>query len=88
MSITLRMYADRKEWALESVEVKLAHGRIHSKDCDDCESESGLVDELRAELTIEGDLDDAQRERLMEIAHRCPVHRTLSNEIKIRVTGG
>jgi putative redox protein len=83
-SITLRMYARRKEWPLESVRVKLRHGRVHSKDCEDCDKESGMVDVIDKELELQGPLTEEQRERLLEIAGRCPVHRTLLNEIKIR----
>ncbi len=79
------MYAERKKWPLLGVEVRLSHDRIHAKDCADCETESGLLDEIQGELTLEGDLDAAQRERLMEIAHRCPVHRTMTTETKIRL---
>ncbi len=83
-SMTLRMYADRKQWPLEKVTVRLEHGRLHAKDCADCETREGMVDEINRELMIEGPLDDDQRARLLEIADRCPVHRTLENEIKIR----
>ncbi len=83
-SMTLRMYADRKKWPLEGVGVTLRHRRVHAKDCADCESETGLVDEIEREIEITGELDAEQRERLMEIADRCPVHRTLHNEIKVR----
>ena len=83
-SMTLRMYADRKKWPLDGVEVKLQHRRIHAQDCADCESENGQVDEIEREIEIHGDLDETQRARLMEIADRCPVHRTLHGEIKIR----
>ena len=79
------MYAERKKWPLLGVEVRLSHDRIHAKDCADCETEAGLLDEIQGELTLEGDLDGAQRERLMEIAHRCPVHRTMTTETKIRL---
>lgn len=85
--MTLRMYAERKGWSLESVEVKLRHGRIHAKDCEDCESEKGRVDEILSEIQLEGNLDAEQKARLLEIAERCPVHRTLSTETKIRTTG-
>jgi len=78
------MYAERKGWPLAGVEVSLSHGRIHTDDCADCETEKGLVDEIQVKLQFEGDLDDAQRARLLEIAQRCPVHRTLTSEIKIR----
>jgi len=82
--MTLRMYADRKGLALQSVEVLLSHERIHAKDCEDCETKEGMLDEMRSEIHMEGDLDKAQRKRLLEIAALCPVHRTLSSEIKIR----
>ena len=85
--MTLRMYADRKGLALESVEVRLSHQRIHAKDCEDCETEEGMLDEIQSKIRVEGDLDETQRTRLLEIATRCPVHRTLSSEIKIRTIG-
>jgi len=83
-SMTLKMYAGRKEWPLESVRVTLRHHRIHAKDCEDCEEESGMIDVIEKELELEGELDDEQRARLLEISARCPVHRTLLNEIRIR----
>jgi putative redox protein len=78
------MYAERKGLALQKVEVRLSHDRIHAKDCEDCETKEGMLDEIRSEIHLEGDLDEAERKRLLEIATRCPVHRTLSSEIKIR----
>ena len=72
--------------ALERVEVRLSHRRIHARDCEECETEEGMLDEILSELRVEGDLDEAQRTRLLEIATRCPVHRTLSCEVKIRTT--
>lgn len=83
-SMTLRMYADRKGWPLEGTEVRLRHGRVHARDCEDCESTTGLVDEIRRTIALAGPLDDEQRARLMEIADRCPVHRTLTTETTIR----
>ena len=84
MSITLRMYAERKEWALRDVEVHLSHARIYAKDCEDCETSDVMLDEIRSRIRLEGDLDKTQRERLLQIARRCPVHRTLASEVNIR----
>ena len=83
-SMTLKMYSDRKDWPLESVRVTLRHHRVHAKDCEDCEKDTGMIDVIEKNLELEGSLDDAQRARLLEISARCPVHRTLLNEIKIR----
>ena len=83
-SITLRMYAGRKEWPLDAVRVTLRHDRVHAKDCEDCDKDTGMIDVIDKKLELEGDLSDEQRERLLAIAARCPVHRTLLNEIKIR----
>ncbi len=80
------MYAERKGLKLDSVEVRLSHQRIHARDCEDCETEEGMLDEIESEIRVEGDLDETQRTRLLEIATRCPIHRTLSSEIKIRTT--
>lgn len=79
-AMTLRMYADRKGWPLESVTVRLRHQQIHARDCEECETENGKIDHIRREVEIEGDLDEAQRAKLLEIADRCPVHRTLETE--------
>ncbi len=79
-SMTLRMYADRKEWPLDGVSVELKHDRIHAEDCKQCETEEGQVDRIRRRVKLEGDLSETQRERLMEIADKCPVHRTLTTE--------
>jgi putative redox protein len=83
-SMTLGMYARRKQWDLQGVQVDLRHERIHAADCEDCESETGLLDQIHSEIRLTGDLDEAQRARLLEIATRCPVRRTLTSEIKIR----
>ncbi len=82
------MYADRKGWSVSSIEVRLRHDRIHAKDCEDCETKDGWIDEIHSELRIEGDLDEAQHARMLEIATRCPVHRTLTSETKIRTAAG
>jgi putative redox protein len=83
-SMTLRLYADRKGWPLERVVVRLRHGRVHALDCAECETKEGHLDLIERELELVGALDAAQRTRLLEIAERCPVHRTLASEIVIR----
>ncbi len=83
-SMTLRLYADHKKIPLTRVSVRLRHGRVYATDCAECETKEGMVDRIERVITLEGDLDSAQRARLMEIADRCPVHRTLTSEINIR----
>jgi len=83
-SMTLRMYAAHKKLDFESAEVRVTHGRIHADDCADCEQRDGMVHEFQRELVLEGNLSDAQRNRMVEIADRCPVHKTLHNEISIK----
>jgi putative redox protein len=85
-AITLRMYADRKEWPMEAVTVTLRHEKIHAADCESCETETGKVDHIERVIQFEGPLDDDQKARLLEIADRCPVHRTLHSEIRIDTT--
>lgn len=82
-SMTMRMYANRKELELDSIEVSLKHDRIHAKDCNDCESETGSVDIIEKSIKLEGNLTDTERNRILEIADMCPVHKTLHNEIII-----
>ena len=85
-SMTLHLYAKQKGWPLEGVEVVLTHNKQYARDCQDCETKAGKIDEIRRRIRLDGPLDDAQRARLMEIAAKCPVHRTLTGEIKIRDT--
>ena len=66
------MYAERKGWLLEDVEVRLSHARIHAEDCEDCETKEGMLGEIQSRIRLEGNLDQAQRKRLLEIATRCP----------------
>lgn len=83
-SMTLKMYASRKQLDLQSATVRVTHRRIHAEDCADCEAGAGYVDEFRREIEFDGELSGTERGRLLEIADKCPVHRTLHNEIKIR----
>jgi putative redox protein len=78
------MYAERKDWALQDVEVQLSHARVYAKDCEDCETSNVMLDQIRSQIRLEGELDETQRKRLLQIARRCPVHRTLSSEVNIR----
>ncbi|MHC1729456.1 MAG: alpha/beta fold hydrolase [Syntrophobacteraceae bacterium] len=81
--MTLRMYADRKKLPLDAITVRLKHQKIHAKDCADCAEQSSKVDFIEREIELEGDLDQPIRERLLEIANRCPVHRTLESSTKV-----
>jgi uncharacterized OsmC-like protein/pimeloyl-ACP methyl ester carboxylesterase len=82
-SMTMRMYADRKSLPLERVTVTLKHSRIYAEDCAECETKAGMLDRIDRVIAIEGALDTEQRKKLMEIADKCPVHRTLTSEIHI-----
>jgi len=82
--MTLALYARTKGWPLDGVTVRLTHSRIHAQDCADCETKDGKLDQIELELVLSGRLDEEQRKRLAEIADKCPVHRTLTSEIKIR----
>ena len=82
-SMTVRMYADRKGWPLDRVRVTLRHSRIHAEDCADCKTTKGWVDHIDRDIELSGELDDTQRQRLMQIAERCPVHLTLTSEVDI-----
>jgi len=83
-SMTLKMYAARKGLPLRSVAVTVVHDRVHAKDCEDCRSTDGYIHEFRREIAIEGDLDRDARLRMLDIADKCPVHKTLTGEIRIR----
>ena len=82
-AMTLRLYAGQKRLPLERVTVDLSHAKIHAADCAECETKEGRVERIERVITLEGPLDDAQRARLLEIADKCPVHRTLLSEISI-----
>ena len=82
-SMTVALYARRKQWLLEDVTVHLKHSRIYAADCADCETNEGMLDRIEREIVLTGPLTETQRTRLLEIANKCPVHRTLTSEIKI-----
>jgi putative redox protein len=83
-SMTMAMYARRKQWPLQGVTVRLRHSRVHAEDCAACETQDARLTLIECEIEIDGALDDTQRARLVDIADRCPVHRTLTSRIDIR----
>lgn len=83
-SMTLRMYAAQKQWPLAGISVKLTHAKVHAEDCADCDTKVGKINRIERRITIQGDLDAAQRDKLLEIADKCPVHRTLHSEVRIQ----
>ncbi len=84
ISMTVTLYARQKAWPLERVTVRLRQGRIHAKDCAECDqSLEGFVHRIERSINVEGDLTDEQRTRLQEIAHKCPVHKTLTSSIVV-----
>lgn len=82
-SMTMRMYADRKSLPVDRITVTLQHNKIYAKDCEECETREGMLDQIERVIRIEGNLDADQRKRLMEIADKCPVHKTLTSEVRI-----
>jgi len=82
--MTIALYARRNRWPLDEVAVRLQHSRVHAEDCADCETKQGMLDLIEREISLSGTLSEEQRARLRDIADRCPVHRTLTSEIKIR----
>ena len=81
--MTMRLYADRKSLPLERTTVTLKHSKIYAQDCADCETKQGMLDQVERVIAMEGNLDAEQRKRLLEIADKCPVHRTLTSEVHI-----
>lgn len=82
-TMTVQMYARRKKWPLDFAVVRLRHEKIHAEDCQDCEEKQGKIDRFERELELQGELDEEQRQRLLEIAERCPVHRTLHSAVEV-----
>jgi putative redox protein len=83
-SMTIAFYARRKQWPLEAVTVRLRHAKIHAADCAECETREGRIDRIERDIELTGPLSAEQRQRLLEMADRCPVHRTLKSEVDIR----
>jgi putative redox protein len=81
--MTIALYARRKQWSLEGVTVRLQHSKIHASDCAECETREGMLDRIEREISLSGSLSEEQRAKLLGIAERCPVHRTLTSEINI-----
>ena len=84
--MTIALYARRKGWPLTAVTVRLRHSRVHAEDCAECETQQGMLDRIESEIAVAGEVTEEQRHRLLEIAEKCPVHRTLTSEINIRTT--
>jgi putative redox protein len=82
-SMTISLYARARKWPLESVTVNLRHSKIHAADCRDCETKEGKIDRIERDIHLVGKLDAEQQKKLLQIADKCPVHRTLNSEIKI-----
>jgi len=83
-SMTISQYARRKQWPLEAVTVRLRHSKIHAVDCAECDTKEGMLDGIERDIELHGELTAEQRARLLEIANKCPVHKTLTSEIHIR----
>lgn len=82
--MTVALYARRQGWPLEGVTIRLRHAQIHAVDCAECETKEGKLDRIERDITLDGTLTEEQRTRLLQIAERCPVHRTLTSEVNIR----
>jgi len=84
--MTVALYARRKGWPLTGVTVRLRHSRIHAEDCAECETRQAMLDRIELEIAVAGELTSEQRTKVLEIAGKCPMHRTLTSEINIRTT--
>jgi putative redox protein len=82
--MTLGAYARRKAWPLEDITVRLRHSKVHAADCSDCETRDGMLDRIERDIHLAGPLTNEQRAKLMEIAGKCPIHRTLTSKIEIK----
>jgi putative redox protein len=84
--MTIALYARRNGWRVSGVTIRLRHSRIHAEDCAECETKQGMLDRIEMAIEVTGELSAEQRSKLLEIANKCPVHRTLTSEINIRTT--
>ena len=82
-TMTLRMYVKKKGWSVGRISVLVTHDRVHAQDCADCDEKDARLDRITRSIRIEADLDDERRQKLLEIANKCPVHRTLTSKITI-----
>ena len=82
--MTVRLYAERKQWPLQGVHVRLSYAKVHAEDCAECDTRVAMVDQIEIEISLLGDLSEDQKRRLLEIANKCPVHRTLTSQVQIR----
>jgi putative redox protein len=87
MSMTIALYARRQKWPLQAVEIRLQHSRDHAKDCEQCMTKKTALDHIHTEVTLDGALSAEQRDKLLEIGGKCPVHQTLESGIKITAVG-
>ena len=85
-AMTVRLYADRKRWPLEAVTVHLSHKKVHARDCEECETKERKIDQIDLDIKLAGPLEEPQRRRILEIAERCPVHRTLESEVMMETS--
>lgn len=81
--MTIKMYADRKKWAIDDIYLELRHNKSHVEDCETCENPEAKIDLIEKELIIKGELDQGQKDKLLEISKKCPVHKTMLSEIRI-----
>lgn len=85
-AMTIKMYAGRKQWDLKEILVELSHSKVYAEDCDTCESPNSKIDRIERVITLTGTLDTKQRERLLDIANKCPVHKTLQSDIDVNTS--
>ncbi len=79
-SMTMLMYARRKDWNIQSIEIDLHHEKIHAENCEECETKTGKLDKITRYIKVKGDINQEQRQKLLTIAEKCPVHKTLTHE--------